>query len=52
MVLNYAALAPPVLEAIARGVCALEQEGRAGQLVLEICPMPRGSCPLLRWGGC
>ena len=45
MVVNYAPPAPPGPKAILGGVCALVQEGRAGQLVLKICPRHPGSAP-------
>lgn len=40
--------APPGPKAIPGGVCALMQEGRAGQLVLEIRPRHPRTAPLLR----
>lgn len=44
-VVNYAPPAPPGPKAIRGGVCALVQEGRAGQLVPEIRPRHSGTGP-------
>lgn len=40
--------APLCPKAITGGICALVQEGRAGQLVLEICPRHPGMAPLIQ----
>ena len=58
MEVNYAPSAPPGPKAVPGGVCALVQEGRAGQLVLAIHPrhpgmaLPFRDRAAIEWDSC